>query len=126
MTEAELKSYEHETDITNTCRAIIKRIFPHPIDRAAMLISKMDTDQLKAVQSKFIRSLSFVLISVLLGYARMVHSAQAKVPNSILNNAIGNVFASDKRNVERKQLEKGRSSRANNETDDEEEFEGLH
>jgi hypothetical protein len=41
-----------------------------------------------------------------LEYTRLVHPAQCKVSNSILNNAIGNVFASDKRKLERKDIEK--------------------
>lgn len=120
-TEADLKSCEHETDITKTCRSIIKRIYPKPTDRATMLISYMDSNQLKAVQSKLITLLLFLLISLLLAYARMVHPAQAKVPNSILNNAIGNVFASEKRYLDRKQMEKRSLSETMNKTDDEEE-----
>lgn len=34
---------------------------------------------------------------MLLDYARLVHPAQSKTSNSVLNNAIGNVFATDKR-----------------------------
>ena len=56
MTEADLKSCEHETDITKTCRAIIKRIYPNPTERAAMLISSMDINQLKAIQSKVVNA----------------------------------------------------------------------
>ena len=42
---------------------------------------------------------------IFVGYARLVHPAQSKVANSIINKAIGNVFASDKRKVERRQME---------------------
>lgn len=34
---------------------------------------------------------------MLLDYARLVHPAQSKASNSVLNNALGNVFATDKR-----------------------------
>lgn len=123
-TEADLKSCEHETDITKTCRAIIKRIYPNPTDRAAMLISSMDSKQLKAVQSKRINALFSSFILLLSAYARIAHPALAKVPNSLLNNAIGNVYASDKRNLERKNSGKRNVGETMNEDDDEEESEG--
>ena len=36
----------------------------------------------------------------------MAHPAQMKTSNSVLNNAIGNVFASEKRKLERIEMEK--------------------
>jgi hypothetical protein len=44
----------------------------------------------------------------------MVHPAQSKMPNSLLNNAIGNVFASEKRKQERKEMLKCLSNEMNN------------
>jgi uncharacterized Ntn-hydrolase superfamily protein len=52
MTEREPKTCEHETDITKSCRSIIKRIYPDSKDRAKMLISTMDPAQLQAIQGE--------------------------------------------------------------------------
>ncbi|CAF2107918.1 unnamed protein product [Rotaria magnacalcarata] len=84
MSEKELKSCEHDTDITKTCRQIIKYIYPDPKLRATMLVSSMDPEQLQAIQK----------------YARLAHPAQARTLNAILNNAMGNVFATDKHRYE--------------------------
>ena len=128
MTESELKSCEHEPDVTKTCRAIVKRVFPNAADRSRMLVSLMDTNQLKAVQSTLTSSLLDVLIASLLAYARLVHSAQEKVTNSILNNAIGNVFASEKRKLDTREVEKQVHSRKPSSTDgegDSEDWNGI-
>ena len=52
MTEDELRLCEHKIDITKTCRSLIKHIFPDANDRAKMLISSMDSTELKAIQGK--------------------------------------------------------------------------
>ena len=49
-----------------------------------------------------------------LEYTRMMHPAECKMPNSVLNNAIGNVFASEKRDQGRKAMEKRLSTERNN------------
>ncbi|CAF2953815.1 unnamed protein product [Rotaria sp. Silwood2] len=97
MNEKELKSCEHDTDITKTCRQIIKFIYPDAKERSTMLVSSMDADKLKSIQR----------------YARLVHPAQSKTANSTLNNAIGNVFATDKHRYEKNDN--------NNTTEDDEE-----
>lgn len=81
MTEKELQDCEHKTDITKTCRQITRFIYPDIDKRAQLLVSTMDDVQLRAIHE----------------YARMVHPAQSSLPKSILNNAIGNVFATEKR-----------------------------
>lgn len=50
MTENELKSCQHDTDITKTCRQITKYIYPDVHARAKMLVSSMKAEQLQAVQ----------------------------------------------------------------------------
>lgn len=52
MNEKQLRLCEHETDITKTCRQIIKFIYPDPEDRARMLVSNMKEDELKAIRSQ--------------------------------------------------------------------------
>ena len=51
----------------------------------------------------------------------MVHPGQSKMPNSLLNNAIGNVFASEKRKQDRKAMEKCLSTEMNNSDEEDEE-----
>ncbi|CAF2139414.1 unnamed protein product [Rotaria magnacalcarata] len=85
MSDTALKSCERDTDITKTCRQIVKYIYRDPQIRSRMLVSTMDVDILKAIQD----------------YARMIHPLQAKTHNSVLNNAVGNVFATEKRKIER-------------------------
>ena len=50
ISENELKSCEHDTDITKTCRQITKYIYPDVHARAKMLVSSMRAEQLQAVQ----------------------------------------------------------------------------
>lgn len=50
----------------------------------------------------------------------MVHPAQAKIPNSVLNNAIGNVFATEKRKMEREEAMKSTSNETNDSSEDDE------
>ena len=50
----------------------------------------------------------------------MVHLAQAKVPNSVLNNAIGNVFATEKRKMERNEAMKSTSNGTSDSSEDDE------
>lgn len=50
MTEKQLLSCEHETDITKTCRQIIKFIYPDPKERAEKLVSTMTDGKLEAIQ----------------------------------------------------------------------------
>ena len=50
MTEKQLISCEHNTDITKTCRQIVKFIYPDPKDRAAKLVSTMTDGKLEAIQ----------------------------------------------------------------------------
>jgi hypothetical protein len=57
MSENELKSCEHDTDITKTCRQITKYIYPDVHARAKMLVSSMRAEQLQAVQGKPVRVL---------------------------------------------------------------------
>ncbi|CAF3303572.1 unnamed protein product [Rotaria socialis] len=99
MTEKQLLSCEHKTDITKTCRQIAKFIYPDPKERAETLVSIMSSEKLKAIQE----------------YAKMVHPAQAKTSNSILNNAIENVFAAEKRKME---IEEAMKSTETNEIND--------
>jgi hypothetical protein len=113
MNETELKSCEHETDITKSCRQIIKYIYPDIKDRAKKLVSSMDDTQLQAIQGKISKYYLSPTIITFLDYARMAHPAQMKTPNSVLNNAIGNVFASDKRKLERMEMEKYTSNETN-------------
>ena len=109
-TEDQLRLCEHKIDITKTSRSLIKHIYPDANDRANMLISTMPSPQLKAIQGKHVlldAEHSFLLV---LDYARLAHPAQAKVPNALINNAIGNVFANDKRRLERQMMEEQLSS----------------
>ena len=57
MSENELKSCEHDTDITKTCRQITKYIYPDIRARAKMLVSSMRVEQLQSVQGEPIRIL---------------------------------------------------------------------
>lgn len=50
MTEKELKHCEHDVDITKTCRAIVKHVYPDMANRGKMLISTMDPSILQAIQ----------------------------------------------------------------------------
>lgn len=50
----------------------------------------------------------------------MVHPAQAKTPNSVLNNAIGNVFATEKRKMEREEAIKSASNETSDSSEDDE------
>lgn len=52
MNERQLKACEHDIDITKTCRSIIKHLHPDVNDRGRMLISTMDPDELRAIQSE--------------------------------------------------------------------------
>ncbi|CAF1241573.1 unnamed protein product [Adineta steineri] len=102
--ESELKLCEHDMNITKTCRQLIKCLYPDTKQRAKMLVSSMDVDKLQAIHD----------------YARIVHPAQSKTSNSVLNNAIGNVFASEKRKQERHDME---IFRLNNYSEDDEDNE---
>lgn len=62
MSENELKACEHGTDITKTCRSIVKHIYQDLDERAKMLVSSMKVDQLKAIQSSLHHSIHRVLI----------------------------------------------------------------
>ena len=62
-------------------------------------------------------------ISTFLEYARMVHPAQAKMPKSSLNNAIGNVFASEKRKQERNEIDNDTSNEIDDYIEDDEDIE---
>ncbi|CAF4002871.1 unnamed protein product, partial [Rotaria sordida] len=50
MSERELQSCEHETDITKTCRQIIKFVYRDPVVRSEMLVSSMTAGKLQAIQ----------------------------------------------------------------------------
>lgn len=50
----------------------------------------------------------------------MVHPAQARTPNSVLNNAIGNVFATEKRKMERKEIMESTSNETSDSSEDDE------
>ena len=50
LSEKELHKLEHETDITKTCRHIIKRLYQNPRERAKMLVSSLDSKILKSIQ----------------------------------------------------------------------------
>jgi hypothetical protein len=52
MNEDQLRSCKHETDITKTCRLLVKFIYPDPAIRARKLVSTMDIDKLKAIRGK--------------------------------------------------------------------------
>lgn len=60
MTEKQLLSCEHKTDITKTCRQIVKFIYPDTKERAEKLVSTMTDGKLEAIQSNI--SNIFVLI----------------------------------------------------------------
>ena len=61
MSENELKLCEHGTDITKTCRSIVKFIYQDSDERAKMLVSSMKGDQLQAIQSSFLHSIRRVV-----------------------------------------------------------------
>ncbi|CAF1316274.1 unnamed protein product [Adineta ricciae] len=84
LNEKELKSCEHKTDITKTCRQIVKKLYSEPKERAKLSVVKMDLQVLQAIHS----------------YAKLAHPAMSNIQNCMLNNAIGNVFATDKRKYE--------------------------
>ena len=50
----------------------------------------------------------------------MVHPAKAKTPNSVLNNAIGNIFATEKRKMERNGAMKSTSNETGDSSEDDE------
>ncbi|CAF1366137.1 unnamed protein product [Adineta ricciae] len=106
MNEKELKSCEHETDITKTCRQIIKFIYRDSKERARTLVSTMNTNILHSIQE----------------YAKMAHPALSKINNSVLNNAIGNVFATDKRRFERDGIQIFMGNDVNDVDEDDENF----
>lgn len=62
MSENELKGCEHGTDITKTCRSIVKHVYQDLDERAKMLVSSMKGDQLQAIQSSFLHSIRRVVI----------------------------------------------------------------
>lgn len=118
MSEGELQACQHETDITKTCRQIIKHLFRDPKERAKMLVSSMKADVLKSIQGEVFSSHYHYSTFIFLEYARLVHPAQSKTSNSVLNNAIGNVFATDKRKYG--ELPAGGVSSDDEETDEDE------
>ncbi|CAF3064312.1 unnamed protein product, partial [Rotaria sp. Silwood2] len=52
LTPDELYFLKHPKDITKTCRALIKLIYPDPSQRATMLITKIPINKLRAIHSK--------------------------------------------------------------------------
>lgn len=60
------------------------------------------------------------MIFTFLDYARLVHPVQEKIPNSVLNNAIGNVFATEKRKQERRDMDKYNSNEMDDHLEDDE------
>lgn len=61
MSESELLSCQHDTDITKTCRQIVKYLFRDPKERAKMLVSSMDAKILKSIQGTIFSSeISFI------------------------------------------------------------------
>ena len=97
MTEDELKKREHETDITKTCRKLTKYVYRDLKKRASERVSTMDQKTLQAIQSETRVCCHRITDFSSLDYARLAHPIQARTPNSVLNNAIGNVFAAEKR-----------------------------
>ncbi|CAF3330712.1 unnamed protein product [Rotaria sp. Silwood2] len=79
LSEDELKYSKHRTDITKTCRALVKTLYPDPSERAQTVITKIPISKLHAIHK----------------YARLVHH-QPNASTNKLNNAIGNVFAATK------------------------------
>ncbi|CAF3496208.1 unnamed protein product [Rotaria sp. Silwood2] len=79
ISQDELKYCKYTTDITKTCRAIIKLIYPDETERAEMLVTKIPKSKLQAIHE----------------YARFVHH-KPNISSHKLSNAIGNVFAATK------------------------------
>lgn len=50
----------------------------------------------------------------------MTHPAQSKMSNSVLNNAIGNVFASEKRKQERNEIDRHKSNEMSDQIEEDE------
>ena len=104
MSEDQLRSCEHGTDITKTCRQLIKYLYADPNQRARLLISTMDSEKLSAIHGKDLNIIHQSLIFFFIGYAKLAHPVQTSVALSTLNNAIGNVFATAKRKLEEAEL----------------------
>ncbi|CAF1336972.1 unnamed protein product [Rotaria sordida] len=80
MTLDELESCEHPKQITKTCRELVKFLYPDVNQRSTMSISSMSKEQVNAIRE----------------YARLAHPNQSQTSNFILNNAIGNIFSSER------------------------------
>jgi hypothetical protein len=49
LDEDQLKGCQHPTDITKTCRSIVKELYPDVHKRSTMLVSLMTTETLEAI-----------------------------------------------------------------------------
>ncbi|CAF1349443.1 unnamed protein product, partial [Rotaria sp. Silwood1] len=76
----EFESFEDPKHITITCRQLVKFLYPDVNQRSTMKISSMSKEHVKAIRE----------------YARLAHPNQSQTSNFILNNAIGNVFSSER------------------------------
>ncbi|CAF3225791.1 unnamed protein product [Rotaria sp. Silwood2] len=91
--EKNLIACKDATSITKTCRKIVKHIYPDTDQRAEMLVSLIPDEKLTAVQE----------------LVKLMHPEQSNTSNFILNNAIGNVFASEKGKKEPKKMKEKHS-----------------
>ncbi|CAF1400789.1 unnamed protein product [Rotaria magnacalcarata] len=83
LTKGQLKTAQHSTDITKTCRSITKLMYPDVSTRATMLTSLLPNKTITAIRE----------------YAKLVHH-QPDASTYKLTNAIGNVFAAAKHEQE--------------------------
>ncbi|UJR11955.1 hypothetical protein I4U23_016133 [Adineta vaga] len=77
---SQIKKCKHTTDITKTCRSITKCLYPDLHVQASMKLSKMSEDQKSDIRE----------------CSKLLHPDQRHIKTFLLNNAIGNVFASEK------------------------------
>ena len=122
MSESELKNCEHRTDITKTCRQLTKYVYRDAKKRASELVSTMNPKILQAIQGLNQIFCYEIIQFVFVDYARLAHPVQARTPNSVLNNAIGNVFAAEKRKSDQEDTEMVNSDELNEESECEETF----
>ncbi|CAF1091203.1 unnamed protein product [Rotaria sordida] len=81
LSNIQLKGCEHPTDITKSCRGIIKHLYPDFEARTKMLISLLPIEKLHGICN----------------YIKIIHPSQCSISTHTLNNAIGNVFSAKRK-----------------------------
>jgi hypothetical protein len=82
-------------NITKTCRAVIRAMFPKPESRAKQRIAKMSRSKIDAIHSNYrIKDYNFIInFEYFPGFAVLMHPIESNTNPIVLNNAISNVFS---------------------------------